>query len=604
MESNFRKQIEEDIYDYQSKFPEVANIKKTEWAFNFWVLDKLYSQDEQIIENNIIDYSDCGIDCFVWHEEQKDLFLIQNKYFHDKSKLTLDYVQNNFLMRPLTALKQGTYTRSKELQNIYTKYSVDSNFLLHLILYVTNNTCKTQEIMKALQSFNQNHVNECAAIYDLDDIKNLYYREPIMAKKTMTYRLPTPNKGTYLSANTSSYKLPLLIDARYIMTQVYNIYKLYQKAKEEGYPIFDSNIREYLGSSGAVNKKIRDTLLNMDDRKNFFYYNNGITVIAKSFKDCGTTKGKFRTLEIQDPQIVNGCQTVSTINEVLSALPEETLEKDFKNTFVMLKVLVIPDDKNEAMIDLRKNIVTYNNSQNSINQKTFEANSDEFKRLQREFRDRGLLICIKQSDKYKYTKEKYKKATGLLNSNKELMKKYGMAHLKNTKDFLIELEKLLQVILAFISTAQDAIQNKSKLLVPDKEQNRKVIDFIKRNDVTINDIIALWMLYIRSDYERRNGESKKIPMPLYVIHCFSKYECNGDPSKISSILSDSEKINNLIDVYTATFTTYVEDWHSKNSSLGYNNMIKSQIDYPLMEHSRKTALTLIEQLKKYALTKS
>ena len=71
----FRKQIEEDIAEYTEKYASISNISKPEWAFNFWVLDKLFSEDEQLIEEKIIDYDDKGIDCYVWHEDMRDLYL-------------------------------------------------------------------------------------------------------------------------------------------------------------------------------------------------------------------------------------------------------------------------------------------------------------------------------------------------------------------------------------------------------------------------------------------------------------------------------------------------------------------------------------------------
>lgn len=39
--------------------------------------------------------------------------------------------------------------------------------------------------------------------------------------------------------------------------------------KKKKYPIFDANIREYLGATGTINKKIMETLKNPDERVNF-----------------------------------------------------------------------------------------------------------------------------------------------------------------------------------------------------------------------------------------------------------------------------------------------------------------------------------------------
>ena len=65
----FRNQIQEDIKEYQRKFPNIQNIEKPEWAFNFWVLDKFFQMDEELIEYNIVDYKDLGIDCFAYFED-------------------------------------------------------------------------------------------------------------------------------------------------------------------------------------------------------------------------------------------------------------------------------------------------------------------------------------------------------------------------------------------------------------------------------------------------------------------------------------------------------------------------------------------------------
>lgn len=79
--SGFLNQIKEDIREYQSKYPYISNINKDEWAFNYWILDKLFYEDEELIEEKIIDYSDMGIDAYEIYEDTKDIYLIQNKFF-------------------------------------------------------------------------------------------------------------------------------------------------------------------------------------------------------------------------------------------------------------------------------------------------------------------------------------------------------------------------------------------------------------------------------------------------------------------------------------------------------------------------------------------
>ena len=58
--------------------------------------------------------------------------------------------------------------------------------------------------------------------------------------------------------------------------------------------------------------------MDSEDRKNFFYYNNGITIVCSHMSSSRTTPSGLQ-FEVNNPQVVNGCQTVSTIYEALNA---------------------------------------------------------------------------------------------------------------------------------------------------------------------------------------------------------------------------------------------------------------------------------------------
>lgn len=577
--SDFKKQIMEDISEYKERFPNIININKPEWAFNFWVLDKLYSQDEQLIEEKIVEYNDKGIDCFVWHEDQKDLYLIQNKFYDENTTISLDYIQNDFLVRAIGALENGTYNRSVELQTIFTKYSDAPDFAVHFRLYVTNDVAITDAIIGELKSYNQTHTKYDAKAYSLKDIETEYYGEPINEKKNLCFEIETVNGGTVLNVNTKDYKLAQNIDAKYIFTPIRNLYELLKHANKENYPIFDTNIREYLGATGTVNKGIATTLKDKDDRKNFFYYNNGVTMIVKKI-DPVKMQNARGYLKIYNPHIVNGCQTVSTIFEVLNGYPETKIEEDFKDCYIMLKVLQITEESEEMQI-LNDSIVKYNNSQNAINPKTFAANASEFRRIKREFERKGFLMCIKQSDKHKFG-NKYKSITELLNRNNSLIQQFGLSDMKKTKDFYIEIEKFLQVLLAYKNGALDAIRNKSKLLIPGSSQNETVLDLIKNPDVSINDLLYLYLLYLRAEQEKQKSDSGKV-IPFYFVMCFAHYECNDSIDKISYLLNDADKINRIINLYKAVTTAYYTEWTVNNQGKDYNDMIKSPVNMALLD---------------------
>lgn len=554
--SDFKKQIEEDIREYQENYKYISNIQKDEWAFNYWVLDKLFYEDEELVEEKIVDYHDLGIDAYEIYEDTKDIFLIQNKYYGETTAITAEYVKNDFLLRAITALENGTYKKSDELQGAFSKYKDSADFTVYLQLFVTNNI-HNREADEYVKKFNVSHPKYIAKIFYLDDIEERYYGETQQVKKNISVKVESVNKGTILNINTEGYKLENVIDARYVLTPIVSVYRLYRDSIEKGYPIFDKNIREYLGNKG-VNKSIYQTLLDEEDRKNFFYYNNGITVICDRMTKIVTQPSDYNmnaAFTIDNPQIVNGCQTVNSIYEALKNIDPDNLEKNFKDTFVMLKILEINredsgDDK------LYKDIVKYTNSQNSIDEKTFVANTDTFIRLQNEFEAKGFLLLIKQSDKNKFA-NKYKVATKLKELSSERISRFGLNEIKKASDTFIPLEKFLQVINAFVAGGYVAYVKKSSMLKFGSEQYQTAINFIKSGYVTNEVMLDLYMLYKRAEQTKKEKNDSRTPIPYYLIDGFAKYECDGrNPAKIVEQLQDKDKVNKVVNLYTAVSKAY------------------------------------------------
>ena len=581
---SFKQQIIEDIRGYQKEHPLISNIEKDEWAFNYWVLDKLFYEDEELIEEKILDYHDMGIDAYEIYEDTKEVFLIQNKFYSDTTSISADYVKNDFLLKAITALQNGTYKKSEELQNFFTKYKNNSDFLVYLQLFVTNNN-KVKEADEYVKKFNAEHPNYHAKIFYLNDIEERYYGEVKHAKKNITLEIETVNKGTVLNINSDSYKLANVIDARYVFTPVVSVYRFYRDSIEKGYSIFDMNIRDYLGNKG-INKNIYKTLLDPEERCNFFYYNNGITIICNKMHKIEThhsINNMSASFKVDNPQIVNGCQTVNSIYEALKNVDSAILEQEFKDTFVMLKILEI-DRNDEDDNALYKKIVKYNNSQNAIDEKTFVANTEMFKRLQIEFETKGFLLLIKQSDKNTFS-SKYKVFTKLKELNSDRLKKFGLDEMKKVSDVYIPLEKLLQIINAFVSGGEVAYVNKRNMLKFNSPEYNAAINFIK--STTIEVLLELFMLYKRAEKNKRDNKENRYPIPYYLIDGFAKYECEErNKDKICEVLKDNDSINKIISFYTRVTKAYTKAYY-KGGEIDYNLMIKKPIDYSLLSTQRE-----------------
>ncbi len=592
MNNTFKSQIEADIKEYQEKYQNITNIQKDEWAFNYWILDKLFFEEEEIIESKIIDYSDLGTDAYEIYEDTKDVYLIQNKFFSDNSILKADYVKNDFLIRSITALENGTYKKSSELQNFFSKYKDDQDFTVYLQLFVTNDR-HCVEADEYIKEFNLKHPKYRAKIFYLKDIEDRYYNEVKENKKNLKVTIESVNNGTILSINNSAYKLANIIDAKYVYTPIVSVFKMYEEALKQGYPIFEKNIREYLGNTG-VNKKIYNTLMDINDRNNFFYYNNGITIICDKM-DSVVTKNHIGTnlnasFAIHNPKIVNGCQTVNSIYEVLKNINPAELYNQFRDSFVMLKILQI--DRTDTQQDaLSTKIMTYNNSQNSIDEKTFVSNTAIFSRLKTEFEDRGFLLLTKQSDKNHYI-TKYNIITKLKALNNQRCARFGLSPIHKANDVFIPIEKLLQVICAFVSGGYVAYMKKRNMLKSDTEQYTSAINFIK--DVnSIDTQLELFLLYKRAEEEKKKKTDSRAPIPYYLIDCFAKYECKERTAGlILSSLSSNEKIEKIIKLYTAVTKAYAKEYFN-TYNVDYNKMIKQPIKYDILDNQRDILFDII-----------
>ena len=252
----------------------------------------------------------------------------------------------------------------------------------------------------------------------------------------------------------------------------------------------------------------------------------------------------------------------------------------------MVKILKISNVDN-----LYKQIVKYNNSQNSIDEKTLTSNKEEFLRIQSEFERKGFLLKIKQSDEYKFSQQ-YKSITTLLSKNQALIDKYGLKF-KKVKDFTINLEKLLQVFLAFSENSQQAVQKKSQLLVPKSNQYETVTNFIKNPELTINAMLELYLFYLLCEQTKKENDGL-IPITFFVIDGFSRFECHGDVNKICDLLSTQDKINKLLKVYSMATNLYLSNYINKNEEANYNKMIKELIDYEEFEKNVNAAFPIIK----------
>lgn len=208
--------------------------------------------------------------------------------------------------------------------------------------------------------------------------------------------------------------------------------------------LFRKNVRQSLGSNNKVNKGIAKTIKN--NAEDFFFLHNGITAI------CSSMNIHENVLSVKELNVVNGCQSLSTIYSTSEAA------KKAKNAYILFRFYEI-DDSNRA-----DNITTSTNSQSAVKARDLRSN------------DKSVLLMKKAYEQY-YDDGYFITKRG----EKVDSVKYNSAHIVNLTD-------LGKYLIAWHSQRPTISYSETKIF-------DKYFDQLFRRDYNPEDIQALQVLF-------------------------------------------------------------------------------------------------------------
>ncbi len=143
--------------------------------------------------------------------------------------------------------------------------------------------------------------------------------------------------------------------------------------------LLQRNVRRFLGVNGnRVNEGIAESLVEADERENFYFYNNGITVVCSKFARNALQGGSY-SVQLKDLLVINGGQTCRTIQQTIGAMTPA----DFAGAYVLIRVYELAEEDDSLI-----HRITYaTNSQNPVDLRDLKANDP---------RQEALAIGIEQ----------------------------------------------------------------------------------------------------------------------------------------------------------------------------------------------------------------
>ena len=162
--------------------------------------------------------------------------------------------------------------------------------------------------------------------------------------------------------------------------------------KNHGEKLLERNIRRYLGLHGnRVNEVIRATL-SSNAPENFYFFNNGITLVCDKFTYNALQQGDFQ-IKVKNLQIVNGGQSCMTILKTA-----EELEKNGQalpaQASVLIRLYELSSDNDDVVLQ----ITHATNSQNPVDLKDLRANDVRQQQLEQSIQNLGYSYRRKRMD--------------------------------------------------------------------------------------------------------------------------------------------------------------------------------------------------------------
>ncbi|MBY3986970.1 AIPR family protein [Rhodococcus fascians] len=221
------------------------------------------------------------------------------------------------------------------------------------IYLLSNSTCKYRTVDSDLLGLESLEI----VVWDIERLYRLVMsgtlHEPIVVDFNDWFGAPLACLATPIV--DQNYSVFLAIIPGEVLARLYQEYNT---------RLLELNVRSFLQTKGAVNRGIRDTLLNNPER--FLAYNNGISATASSAEIVTDSAGRLSIKRVHDLQIVNGGQTTASI---FAAFLKDSA--NLSDVYVQAKITVVSSDQIGAIVP---SISKYSNTQNKVTTADFSSN--------------------------------------------------------------------------------------------------------------------------------------------------------------------------------------------------------------------------------------
>lgn len=462
----FYKRIKKELEKIQ-KENNYMNLSK---SFAHWYLENFCNININDIGECIIDGDgDNGIDAVIYENSKMELFQFK---FPDKITNLSKQIDEKTELKLINGYKKLTSTRKPRKANTnfldFREIAKSENIFNYEFIFVSfsdgfsENAQDAMDIeLQNIKDLTGNSVNYCVI-----DKRKICDKVERLSKKNIV------NLNMKYKSLQPSYNIEEEVKSWVGFTTANSLLLSVEPNLDV---IFDENIRNYEGDN-SVNQGIIKTATDEDESKNFYFYHNGIVFICD---ECKISMGN-QNANLIAAAIVNGCQTVVALENAKSS--DKGLKDD---VFLPIRIIETKD------IDLRAKITEYLNSQTKIKDSYFLANNTFIRELQDELSKKGYFL-ERLANEYEY--------------------KHKLGKIQEfNKEHILQLEKTVQIYVAYYNNQYAAKAKRGKNELFDKQNINELISDINADNVLnvygiYKSICKIITLYRKCRRSNRNDE--------------------------------------------------------------------------------------------------
>lgn len=269
-------------------------------------------------------------------------------------------IDNEFL-HPELAEQDSQNEAINEIKRVVENFlSKRGNKVYYKCHYITNSSGITPKNKDAFSSLLQRFAYDKQTkgfdvqIYGIDEISDLAKNGKIsVGLETLEFEKDCQEAYRY-EDNSNKVEIGLPGKVFIGMLNINELIRLQNKYHRN--QLYSENIRLYLGNRG-VNKDIIATITS-EESQWFPYMNNGISIICDKLS-MGTPNNKRISIDVENMQIINGCQTV---NALYNAKYSAETKDEFNSSKVLVKIYQISPIQTKFKLA----IIKATNNQNAV----------------------------------------------------------------------------------------------------------------------------------------------------------------------------------------------------------------------------------------------